>query len=106
MDVKRKICEIRKLEKLFLDISSTNPQHCCLGHFRTSVSTCTSSAKRLPSKWKVLDSVVNRYTRQTLPTINTKYFFLNILCLDSFSTKNTTERTSSTVAILTTETSL
>jgi hypothetical protein len=36
-----------------------------------------------------LDPAVNRFTRQTLPTVNRKHFFMNILCTESFlSTKN------------------
>jgi hypothetical protein len=53
------------------------PFDCCLSNFRTSISTCPSSAKRLPQ-------VVNRFTRQTLPYINRKYFFMNILRFESF----------------------
>jgi hypothetical protein len=37
-------------------------------------------------------------TRQTLPTVNRKHFFMNILCIESFcSQKRTTERCSSVV---------
>jgi hypothetical protein len=60
-----------------------------------------------------LDSVVNPFTRQTLLTVNRKHFFMNILCIESFCPqKHTTERycsvvhSLSTVAVLTTETSL
>jgi hypothetical protein len=56
---------------------------------------------------------VNRFTRQTFPTVNRKHFFMNIPCIESFAHKKcTTERcswvvySSSTVVILTTETSL
>jgi hypothetical protein len=64
MDIKRKTCDIRTWKKhLFLDISSTNIYTFvpslwqwskpaaekffdrCLSHFRTSVSTSSSSAK-------------------------------------------------------------
>jgi hypothetical protein len=31
-----------------------------------------------------LDPAVNRFTRQTLPTVNRKHFFMNILCTESF----------------------
>jgi hypothetical protein len=52
---------------------------------------------------RLSDQVVNRFTQQTLSTVNRKHFFMNIL----FPTeKRTTEHSSSTVAILTTETSL
>jgi hypothetical protein len=56
---------------------------------------------------------VNRFTQQTLPTINRKHFFMNILSLSpSSNRKHITERFSSvvyssfTVVILTTKTSL
>jgi hypothetical protein len=56
---------------------------------------------------------MNRFTRQTLLTVNRKHFFMNILFIESLcpQKKRTTERCSSTVhsssmvAILTTETS-
>jgi hypothetical protein len=30
----------------------------------------------LPPRW-------NRFTRQTLPTVNRRHFFMNILCVES-----------------------
>jgi hypothetical protein len=60
-----------------------------------------------------LDPVVNHFRRQTLPTVKRKHFFMNILYTEPFCPqKRTTKRCSSvvnissTVAILTTETSL
>jgi hypothetical protein len=57
--------------------------------------------------------VVNRFTRQTLPTINRKHFFTNILFIESSCPQKRTTKlcssvvqSSSTVDILTTETSL
>jgi hypothetical protein len=92
-----------------------NPQHwshdCCLSHFRTwSCIICDFRT----SLTEFLDPVVNRFMRQTLPTVNRKHFFMNILCIKSFCSqrKRTTEHCSSviyfsnTVAILITETSL
>jgi hypothetical protein len=38
----------------------------------------------LRHQWNVCHQVVNRFTRQTLPTANSKHFFLNILCIESF----------------------
>jgi hypothetical protein len=89
-----------------------NPQHRSLLTVVSATSappfqTSSSSAKRLPPR-------LNRFMRQTLPTVNRKYFFMNIICLESFCPqKKTHNRTllfssvsSSTVAILTTETSL
>jgi hypothetical protein len=41
-----------------------------------------------------LDPIVNRFMQQTLPTINKKYFFMNILCIVSFfPQKNAQEST-------------
>jgi hypothetical protein len=42
---------------------------------------------------------VNRFSRQTLPIVNRKHFFRNILCIESFSRKNkrTKERCSSVI---------
>jgi hypothetical protein len=89
------INDIRTWRKhLFLDISSTsntldlyryqrvstrsiNMFYCCLNHFRTSVSTSSSSAKHLPPR-------LNRFTRQKLPTVNRKHFFMNIVRIESF----------------------
>jgi hypothetical protein len=57
----------------------------------------SSSAKRLPRR-------LNRFTRQTLPTTNRKYFFMNILCPQQNAIFGSTH--SNTVAILSIETSL
>jgi hypothetical protein len=106
MDVKRKTCDIRNLERniyfptcppttwIHLSHSLTSvskPEaqksfHCCLSHFNISVSTSSSSAKRLPSTCK-------RFTRQTLPTVNNKYFFMNILCTEFFCQQKSHNRT-------------
>jgi hypothetical protein len=98
MDIKCKIYDIRNRKKkhLFLDISSTNidtlvpslyqcvetrnMEVCWLlsqpfPHLRFNSS---SSAKRSSR------CHVNRLTRQTVPTVNRKHFFLNILCIKSF----------------------
>jgi hypothetical protein len=55
---------------------------CCLSHFRTSVSTSSSSAKRLPPR-------LNCFTRQKLPTVNRKYLLINTLCSASFYQRKT-----------------
>jgi hypothetical protein len=39
-----------------------------------------------------LDPVVNRFQRQTLPTVNRKHFFMNILSLESAWPQNTHKR--------------
>jgi hypothetical protein len=62
-----------------------NSQHRSLSHFRTSVST--------PSSVKLLPPRLNRYTRQTLPTVNRKHFFKNILCIESFCLQKMHNRT-------------
>jgi hypothetical protein len=46
----------------------------------------------------VCHRVVNRFTRQTLPTVNRKHFFIDILCIEFRAhKKRTTERCSSVV---------
>jgi hypothetical protein len=50
---------------------------CCLIHFRISVSISSSSAKHLPPSFEP-------FQRQTLPAVNRKHFFMNILCIGSF----------------------
>jgi hypothetical protein len=87
---------------LFLNISSTNndtlalsvrrnPQHTSL---LTVVSpTSAPPCQSLPSSAKRLSPSWNRFTRQTLPTVNRKYFFVNILCIESFCPQKTHDRT-------------
>jgi hypothetical protein len=41
---------------------------------------------------EILDTVVNRLTRQTLPTVNRKYLFMNILCIEYFWPQKTHNR--------------
>jgi hypothetical protein len=126
MDIKRKTCDNSKLEKniyfstyppptlIHLSIAlqvRRNLQH---RNLLTVVSaTFAPPFQPLRHQRNVYHPVVNRFTRQTLPTINRKHFFMNILCIESFwPQKHTTERrssvvySSSKVAILTTETSL
>jgi hypothetical protein len=84
---------------------------CCLPHFCTWSGIVCDFRTYLK---EFLDPIVNSYTRQTLPSTNGKHFYMNILCIGSFcqKKKRTTERcstivdSSSTFAILTTETSL
>jgi hypothetical protein len=84
---------------------------CCLSHFRTwSGMICVF---RLSLR-EFLYPVMNCFMRQTLATVTRKHLFMNILCTKSFlpTKKRTKERcssvvySSSTVAILTTETRL
>jgi hypothetical protein len=57
---------------------------CCLSHFRA----CSGIICDLPTSLReFLEPVVNRFTRQTLPTINKKHLFMNILCIGSFCTQ-------------------
>jgi hypothetical protein len=115
MDIKRKTWDIRTWkEHLFLDMSSTNidklvPSLYQFVEIRGS-ATCPTPFQPLRHQRNFRHPVVNRFTLQTLPTVNRKYFFINNLCT---SQKNrTTElcssvvHPSSTIAILTTETSL
>jgi hypothetical protein len=39
-----------------------------------------------------MSSVVNHFTWQTLPTINMKHFFINILCIESFCPQKSQNR--------------
>jgi hypothetical protein len=65
---------------------------CYLSHIRTSVSNSSRHQRN------VCYSVLNRFARQTLPTVKSKYFFMNVLCTESFCPKRrTTERCSSVV---------
>jgi hypothetical protein len=112
-DIKRKTCDIRTWKKhLFFDISSTNIDNtcphrftsasepsawkssdCCLSHFHTSVSSSSPSAKRLSPSYEPLYATDTSHRKQE-------------------KKNRTTQRCSSlvypssTVAILTTETSL
>jgi hypothetical protein len=40
-----------------------------------------------------VDPVVNCFTQQTLPTVNRKHFFMNIVCIESFCPQKTHNRT-------------
>jgi hypothetical protein len=63
---------------------------CCLSHFRT----CSAVICHFQTYFReFLDPVVNRFTRQTLPTVNRKHLFMNILCIESSCTQKTRKRT-------------
>jgi hypothetical protein len=63
----------------------------CLSHFRTwSGITCDFQT----SLTGFLDTVMNRFTRQTLPILNRKHFFMDILCTESVWVHKTHNRTS------------
>jgi hypothetical protein len=89
MDIKRKICDIRTWKKhLFFEISSTNidtlvpslyqhrPQD---GSFSAVVSATSAPPFHiLRHQQNIFHPVVNRFTRQSLPTVNRKHFSVNI----------------------------
>jgi hypothetical protein len=97
MDIKHKTCDIHTWKKhLFLDISSTNIDTLVQLLYQC-VKTCSLEVFWLLSQplphlvghnlqlskvleREFLDTVVNRFTQQTLPTVNRKLFFRNILC--------------------------
>jgi hypothetical protein len=90
------ILESEKKKRVFLDISTTNidalvpSRYQCVetrsieGFF--TVALATSAPPFQPDRHlrNVFHPVVNRFTRQTLPTVNRKHFFMNILCIESF----------------------
>jgi hypothetical protein len=56
--------------------------------FTVILATSTPPFQFLRYQWNVCNPDVNRFTRQTLPTVNMEYFFMNILCIESsFPTK-------------------
>jgi hypothetical protein len=80
---------------LFLDISSTNivtlvpSLYQCVETrsikvFRLVSATSAPPFHHLRLSREFLDPVVNRFTRQTLPTVNRKHFFMNNLYIESF----------------------
>jgi hypothetical protein len=108
MDIKRKASDIRTLKKAFISLHIIqqhwytcpialpllrNPQHrglCYLSHFRTwSGIVCYFWT----SLREFLDPVMNRFTRQTLPTVNRKYFLMKFLCIESFCPQKPHNRT-------------
>jgi hypothetical protein len=50
-------------------------------------------SESLPPRWQFLDPVVNPFKRQTLPAVNRKYFFMNILYIESSCPGKTHNRT-------------
>jgi hypothetical protein len=132
MDTKRKACDIRsRKEKHFISRHilhqhwytqpialpvCRNPQHRCLLTAVSATSAPPFQTLRHQAKFfdTSLDPAVNRFTRHTLPTVNRKHVFMNILCIESFcpQKESTTDRCSSvvhtlsTVVILTAGTSL
>jgi hypothetical protein len=96
MYIKHKTCDIRIWKKhIFLDIPSTNIYtlvpllYQCAETRNVEVFLLLSQPLRFNlfviSEIFVtfLDQVVNSFTRQTLPIVNRKYLFMNILCIKS-----------------------
>jgi hypothetical protein len=129
MDIKRKTCDIRTRKRhLFLDTSSTNIDtlvpllYQCIE--TRSIEVFGLFSQPLPHLIghhlrhsnvleRIYDPTVNSFTRQTLPTVNRKHFFMNILCIAPVCPQKSATKfcfsvvySSNTVAILTTETSL
>jgi hypothetical protein len=54
-----------------------------LPHMTVVSATSAPPLQPLRHQWNFCHPVVNRFTWQTLPTVNTKHFFMNILCIES-----------------------
>jgi hypothetical protein len=68
-----------------------NPQHRSL---LTLVSaTSTTPFQLLCHWWNSWQPVVNSFTRQTLPTVQRKHFFMNIFCIEFFCQQKMENRT-------------
>jgi hypothetical protein len=125
LNIKRKTCDIRTWGKKILDVSSSIDTHVpslwqCVEtrsveiFLKVVLATSAPPFEPLPQQRNVCHPVVNRFTRQALPAVNRRHFFMNILCIEFFFTtrKWRTELSflvvhfSSTIAILTTETSI
>jgi hypothetical protein len=125
MNIEGKTCHIRTWKKhLIFYIFSTNIDTLVPSLYQCvearSIEVFRLLSQPLPRPFQPLlhqrnicHPTVKRFKRHTLPTVNRKYFFMNILCIETFfSQKRTTERCSfiahpsSTAAILTTKTSL
>jgi hypothetical protein len=109
MDIKRKVWYSNQGKKhLFLDMSSTNidilvPSLCqCIETRSIEVNSLLSQS--IPhlhfiicdfrtSLREFLDPAVNRFTLQTLPTVNGKIFCMNILCIESLLHTKTCNKT-------------
>jgi hypothetical protein len=102
MNIKRKTCDIRSWKKniyfstypppkrytypITLPVLR-NPQHRSL----LTVVSATSAPPFVPLRHRrnVCHRVMDRFTRQTLPTANKKHFFMNILWIESFCPQKT-----------------
>jgi hypothetical protein len=106
MDIKRKTCDIRTWKKLnfFLDISTnidtlvpllyqpveTRSIEIFWLSFQPLRYLRFVICDFLKSLREFLDPVVNRFSWQTLPTVNRKHLFINILCTEYFDPQKKT----------------
>jgi hypothetical protein len=73
-----------------------NSQH--RSFFSVVLATSAPPFQPLPHQRNICHPVANRFTQQTLPTVNRKHFFKNILYIESFCPQKThTESCSSLV---------
>jgi hypothetical protein len=91
MNAQHAIFEPGKKKHLFLDMASTNTDtlvpslYQCVETRSTEVSAISALPfEPLRHQRNVCHPVVNRFTRQTLPNVNRKHFFMNILCIEPF----------------------
>jgi hypothetical protein len=93
MDIKRKTRDIRTWGKNYF---STYPPPTLIQLFHRFTSESKPAAHNsfqpLLHQRNVFHPTVNRFTRQTLPTVNRKYLFMNILCFESFCSQKTYNR--------------
>jgi hypothetical protein len=110
MDIKRKTCDIRTWKRTFISrhilhqhwdtcpiVSPVcwNPQHRSLLTVVSAIST--PLFQPLCRQWNVYHPVVNRFTWQTLPTINRKHLWISFALSPFAHKKHTIERCSSVV---------
>jgi hypothetical protein len=106
LDIKRKTCDIQTWKKKAFISWHILHQHwytCPIalpvrrnqqrGSLLTVVSVTFAPPFQPRHQRSVFHQFVNRFTRQTLPTVNRKHFFMNILCIESFYQKKTHSRT-------------
>jgi hypothetical protein len=109
MDIKSKTCDIRTKRITFISRHilhqhwyvytcpialpvRRNPQHTSL----LAVVSTTSAPPFHPLRHqRCVCNPVNRFTRQTLPTVNTKYFFMNTLYIEHFCPQKWTQQNAS-----------
>jgi hypothetical protein len=105
MDIKHKTSNIRTWKKhLFLDISSTNIDTivpslypCVETHSIEIFFTVVSATSALPfqplrHQRNIFHPAVKRFTLQTLANTNSKHFFMNIFCIESFCPQKTVQQ--------------